>query len=194
MREPDPHSNASDRSDLGFPPIGPWDLVSDPFERPKLYRHKTPLITDSVLGRKVYLFVIERRGVTPILLHDMGESLAKPELRLLIDNEPIEVGCVGRVPRKNSEGFIDFSPEDNEWTMHRHGMYNCERIPEGVTAIPFRLKFAQSAKSNPDEATKRPNYSLFVTPTPPPTLRGVIEGPALIALRQAIQLSASFNQ
>lgn len=194
MREPDKRSESSNRDAHECPPMGAWELVSDPFESPKVYRHKTPLITETERGKKVYLFAVNKRGVPPIILHDMGENLSQPELRFLIDNEPVEVGCVGRVPPKNTEGFLDLATEANEWTSYRYGMKNLERIPADATSIPFRLKSPESVKPIADRSPKRPNYSLFVSPPPVPTLRGVIEGPTLLALRQAIQLTAFFNQ
>ena len=147
--------------------MGVWELVSDPFESPKVYRHKTPLITEAERGKKVYLFAVDKRGVPPIILHDMGENLTQPELRVLIDNEPVEVGCVGRVPPKNTERFLDLATEANEWTLHRYGMKNLERIPADATAIPFRLKSAESVKPVADHSPKRPNYSLHESTSGP---------------------------
>lgn len=174
--------------------MDPWDIVSDPFERPKIYRHKTPLIKIQGDGKGVYLFVIDKRGVPPIALHDMGENTVPPELRFLVDNEPIEIGSVGRIPNANSEGYLNLSSNGNEWTLHRHAMQNLDKIPKRMTGIPFRLKSPEPTSPKDTPIPKPPHFSLFSTPTQFPTQRGVIEGPALLVLRHAIMLSAYINR
>lgn len=170
-----------------------WKQVSDPFERPKVYRHKTPLIQSSGDGKGVHLFIIVGSGIPPLALHDMGDNLQAPELRFLIDDEPLEIGVVERIPRQNADGYLSLSGMGTKWTLHLHGMKNLGKVAQTTGPIPFRLKTPDApTKTSSEQASnpsRGPNYSLFVTPTQPPTLRGVIEGPALAALHQAIELT-----
>jgi hypothetical protein len=166
-----------------LPPMDQWDVVSDPFERPKVYRHKVPLIKSPNGSNGVYLFVVEKRGVAPIALHDMGEDIVPPELRFLVENEPVEIGTVGKIPKRNAENYLNLAGEGNEWTLHRHAMLNLNKVPKSATSIPFRLKSPEPSNPPGAPVPKGPNYSLFITAAPMATVRGVIEGPALLGLR-----------
>ena len=174
--------------------MDPWDIVSDPFESPKVYRHKVPLIRNPADGKGVYLFVVDKPNVPPIALHDLGDNVPAPELRILIENEPIELGSVGRIPRPDGDGYLNLASIANEWTLHKHSMKNLDKIPKGLVAVPYRLKSPDDQQTGTTSAPKGPNYSLFVTPSALPTLRGVISGASLLALRHAIMLAAYISK
>jgi hypothetical protein len=171
-----------------------WDIVSDPFERHKIYRHKVPLIKSESDGKGVYLFVIDKPGLPPVAMHDMDRIRSFAfELRFLIDNEPVEMGTVGRLLKHlfNKEGFLNMPPEGEERFFLSHAMQNLERLPENAQEIPFRLKYPITDVPSSGAPPLPPPTDY--TPPEPITMRGIIAVHSLRALRDAITLAARIN-
>ncbi len=163
-----------------------WDIVSDPFERPRIYRHKVPLIKSERDGKGVYLFVIDQPGLTPIVMHDIEESISVNfKLTILVDGEPIEISNAGFLYPLlfSKEGFLNMPPQGKEWLLTRNTMKNLGAIAENAQDIPFRLKDIESEA--PTNGT--------LLPLTPITLRGTICGSSLRALRDAISLAKHLN-
>jgi hypothetical protein len=109
----------------------------------------------------------------------------------LLENQPVELGTVGRIPRADGEGYLNLASIGNESTLHEYALQNLEKITKDLVAVPYRLKSPEAPQTGPraTPVPKGPNYSLFVTPSSLPTLRGVIGGASLLALRHAIMLT-----
>ena len=194
MREQCEDFDPAGRHNPILPQMDQWDIVSDPFERPKIYRHKVPLIKSDSDGKGVFLFVIDKPGLPPVAMHDMDRIRSfRFELRFLIDNEPVEIGTVGRLITQvfNKEGFLNMPPEGKEWVFLSNAMQNLERLPDNSQEIPFRLKYpiTDVPNSGAPPLPPPPDY----TPPEPITIRGIIAGHSLRALRDAITLAAHIN-
>ena len=178
------YEGAPDGPDV--PPMDQWDIVSDPFERPKIYRHKVPLIKSDSDGKGVYLFVINNPGIPPIVMHDIDKSVSVDfKLTFLVDGEPIEIANAGFLypPLFSKEGFLNMPPEGKEWLLLRSTMQNLGAIADNAQEIPFRLKDIKSESPMND----------VLPPPESTTLRGIISGASLRALREAISLAKHLN-
>ena len=132
-----------------------WILVSDPFEKPKIYRYVDAFIAvDQPLSfqkqrKGVHLFFTEQPSVGPILMHDIPGVEEDLVLTLLIEGEPVEAGFVNGIPAYNSEGFLNLTPDDHEWTLLRWALdgTSIEQISKGRDPLQFRLKTADDSYS-----------------------------------------------
>jgi hypothetical protein len=182
MRE---HSN--NHSDL-IPNAENWILVSDPFERPKVYRHRFPVIKTEDTSERVsgvYIFVMDYPGEHPILLHDINQILADsfatgshltPTLRLILHGKPFEIGNAHPYIIDRVEGFLQLPSGFglNARVIDLHPLRDLGKD------VPFRLKLEN-------------NHSSVSQEDDIPTYRGMLEDDGTLALRQAVVLYDFFR-
>jgi hypothetical protein len=167
-----------------------WILVSDPFERPKVYRHKHSVFKAPSEEGGVYVFVIAVSGLPPLLLHDINElrprehlwpnhmsSYVAPIFRLNIGGEPIEIASVYPIPPSNADGFLAL-------TSHERNYAPLKEIPMmrnlGLE-LAFRLKVETQANANFQKANPR-------------SFRGNLDAEGTLALSQAVILFDHFQE
>ena len=183
MREQSP--NHSDP----IPNAENWILASDPFERPKIYRHKHALF---MAGEQcgVFVYVIRAPKQAPIILQDIGElqmndnifrgghfSLySPPVLRLIINGEPVEIGKAFPIINERDEAFITIP--DVFIRSADIKRVDCLRNLKEETA--FRMKV--EGKVNPAYQDVNPQ-----------TFRGTLNPDATLAIRQAVDLYDYFQ-
>jgi hypothetical protein len=170
-----------------------WILVSDPFERPKVYRHKYAILSvDEHTQEKgaAYIYVIRHPRQAPLILHDirglqMAERIstaghyslyAPPVLRFIINDDPIEIGKAYPILPEADQGFISL-PEIYKRTAD---IKHLDRLKNLKECSPYRLKV--ETRVNPDYQDDSP-----------PTFRGTLKADAALALRQAIALYEHFQ-
>jgi|APGre2960657444_1045066.scaffolds.fasta_scaffold03484_2 hypothetical protein len=186
MREQSP--NHSDP----IPNAENWILVSDPFERPKVYRHKNAILRideNSQEQSGVFIYVIREPKQAPLILHDirvlqMGDRIIKgsyfslyapPVLRIIINDDPIEIGKSFPI-FTDYQGFISIP---NHF-KHSADITHLDRLRNLKDSTPFRLKI---------ESTVNPDYQ----EDNPPSFRGTLNADAVLALRQAVALYDHFQ-
>jgi hypothetical protein len=187
MREQSP--NHSDP----IPNAENWILVSDPFERPKVYRHKYAILSvDEHAQEKggAYIYVIHHPRQAPLILHDirglqMAERISKaghyslyapPVLRFIINDDPIEIGKAYPIFSETDQGFISIPDIYRRSADIKH----LDRLKDLKDCTPFRLKI--EARVNPDYQEDHP-----------PSFRGTLNADAVLALRQAVALYGYFQ-
>jgi len=167
-----------------------WILVSDPFERPKVYRHKHSVFKAPSEEGGVYVFVIAASGLPPLLLHDINElwpsERLKPECMMLYDapifrlnigGEPIEIGSVYPIPPSNADGFLTLS-------MNERNYATLKEVPimrNLGLELAFRLKVEKQA--NPEYQKANPR-----------SFRGNLGAEGTLALSQAVILFDHFQK
>ncbi len=187
MREQSP--NHSDP----IPNAENWILVSDPFERPKVYRHKHSIFRvdeGSKEGSGLYIYVIQESQRAPLILNDidglrMNDDVFKgryfslyaaPVLRLIINDEPVEIGKAFPVHNDGDEGYFSI-PDHFKLSSEIKRLEQLRNLKENS---PYRLKI---------EGRINPNYQN----ANPPTYRGLLEADGTLAIRQAIALYDFFR-
>jgi len=166
-----------------------WILVSDPFERPKVYRHRLPVLKteDSeewING--VYICVMDYPGENPIILQDIkgmccldpvvrGRYLV-PTLRLIVNGNPVEIGNAYPLLTEGKEEFLLLP------TGFSHGakVKDVKVLKNLGNETPFRLKIEKDANSQYREDNA-------------PTFRGSLDADGTQAIRQAIALYDYFK-
>ncbi len=183
MREQSP--NHSDP----IPNAENWILVSDPFERPKIYRNKNAIFRASPEEGGIYVFVIEEPAAAPLLLHDINELKPKalqpqymslyvaPVFRLIISGEPADIGSAYPIPTSNRDGFLTISKLERNWASLKeiHMIRNLGR------ETAFRLKVEKPANPSIQEADPR-------------SFRGNLDAEGTLALTQAVILFDYFRK
>lgn len=171
-----------------------WILVSDPFERPKIYRHKHPIfMADDKSG--VYIFVIRAANQAPIILHDImdfemsarlkaGSSFSPylaPVLRLIIYDVPLEIGKAYPVINDGDGAYLcvpDFFIRGA--SLFGTHASRLEYLRNVKPETPFRMK--AEGKVNPECQYGNPR-----------TFRGTLSAEATLAFKQAIVLYEHFK-
>lgn len=173
-----------------------WILVSDPFERPKIYRHKHAIfMADDKCG--VYIFVIRAADQAPIILHDIMDfemshrvkagslfSLyAAPVLRLIIDDTPLALARAYPIMSAASETYL-YVPDYFIRNSSISGAITIKTLASLTFAeqgTPFRLKV--EGQANPEYQYGNPR-----------TFRGTLSAEATLAIKQAIVLYEHFKR
>jgi hypothetical protein len=171
-----------------------WILVSDPFERPKIYRHKHAIfMAEDKCG--VYIFVIRAANQAPIILHDIIDfemsarikaasafSLySAPVLRLIINDEPVEIGKAYPVVNDGEGAYLsvpDFFIRGA--SLSAPYASRLEYLRNIKPETPFRMK--AEGKVNPECQYGNPR-----------TFRGTLSAEATLAIKQAIVLYEHFK-
>jgi hypothetical protein len=186
MREQSP--NHSDP----IPNAENWILVSDPFERPKVYRHINPLISfgDGAFCA-LYVYVIRAPKTPPVILNNirelkMKEPLIKggyfslyipPVLRLIINEEPVEICKVYPIITEEGEDYVSLTYLTNVCT----GIENLHLLRNSLKdECPMRMKFEQKIN---------PSYQEEIGFA----YRGILDANGTLALRQAAALYDYFQ-
>ena len=171
-----------------------WILVSDPFERPKIYRHKHPIfMADDKCG--VYIFVIRATNHAPIILHDIVDfemctrvkigslfSLySAPVLRLIINDDPVEIGKAYPVVYAGDGAYLSvpdfFIRGASLFGTHASRL---EYLRNMKPETPFRMKV--EGKANPEYQFGNPR-----------TFRGTLSAEATLAIKQTVVLYEYFK-
>ena len=183
MREQSP--NHSDP----IPNAENWLLVSDPFERPKVYRHRLPVLKtedSDVCVNGVYICVMDYPREHPILLQDIkgmccpcpvvrGRYLV-PTLRLIINGNPVEIGNAYPLLTEGKEEFL-LLPNG---FVHNAKLKDLNVLRNLGNETPFRLKI---------EKDQNPHYKEENAPS----FRGWLDADGSQAIRQAIALYDYFR-
>jgi hypothetical protein len=170
-----------------------WILVSDPFERPKVYRHKNAILRvdespEDEIG--LFVYVLQETNQAPLILNNidrlrMDDDIFKgnyfslyapPVLRLIINNDPVEIGNAFPVYTEGNEGFV-FIPDFFKRSAEIKHLEKLSNLKEDTY---FRFKI---------EARINPNYQR----DNPPTFRGTLNADATLALKQAVALYDYFQ-
>ncbi len=207
MREQSP--NHSDP----IPNAENWILVSDPFERPKVYRHRLPVLkTEHSSGHAcgVYIFVMNYPGEHPIILHDI-ESLVRADsvardnkpprvLRLCDVNDPSsdDSASGGRYAPPTLRLIINDSPVEigNAHPYITEGKEGFLQLPNraGFNARVIDLNVLRDLRNEtPFRLKIENNQSSQRQEHNTPTFRGVLDADGTLALRQAIALYDFFR-
>jgi len=172
-----------------------WILVSDPFERPKIYRHKHAIfMADDKCG--VYIYVIRATNLAPIILHDIKDfgmtdyimqhgnfSLySPPVLRLIINEDPVEIGNAYPVMNKGDETYLHVPDYfiRSACILGSDTVRKLEYLRNIQQETPFRMKV--EGKANPDWQYGNPQ-----------TFRGTLSAEAILAIKQAALLYIHFK-
>ena len=186
MREQSP--NHSDP----IPNAENWLLVSDPFERPKVYRHRLPVLKTEDIRDEcingVYICVMDYPGENPIILQDIkgmccvdpvvrGRYLV-PTLRLIINGNPVEIGNAYPLLTEGKEEFLLLPAGFSSSAKVK----DVKVLKNLGNETPFRLKI------------EKEQYSQHRLPEDvAPTFRGSLDADGTQAIRQAIALYDYFK-
>jgi hypothetical protein len=183
MREQSP--NHSDP----IPNAENWILVSDPFERPKVYRHINPIFKTGTGESGVFIFVSDEHGSAPMLMHNIKEIGPKsdlpqqymslytaPNFRLIIGGEPIDIGTVYQIPPSDDSGFVSVTP----FEQLNSSIKDTPMLMNIGGQTPYRLKI---------EKEPHPGYQ----DGNPKSFRGILDDAGTLAIKQALSLYDYFQ-
>jgi hypothetical protein len=183
MREQSP--NHSDP----IPNAENWILVSDPFERPKVYRHINPIFKTGTGESGVFIFVSDGHGTPPMLMHNIKEIGPKSELtqqymslytapnfRLIIGGEPIYIGTVYQIPPSDDSDFITVT----RFEQLNSSIKDTPMLINISDQMPYRLKI---------EKQPNPSYQ----DGNPKSFRGILDDAGTLAIKQAVALYDHFQ-
>lgn len=170
------------------PSLDDWELVSDPFELPKVYRHKSVFIEMTADGGGIHLFVVEQKGTRPVILKN-DNKITSAELTVLISGNPHTLGVANLIPKKNKEGFLNLGAEATRALVTENCLSSLEMITPDLRELPYRLKYVNGKFYRDDGTFREPRFENL-----PPDIRGTLDAKSVNALQQAIALSAYFNR
>jgi hypothetical protein len=188
MHESAPSNNLNNLGKAPVPPIDNWVLVSDPFELPKVYRHKCTLVEMKPDGKGIHVFVLERKGTNLVILKD-DNFVPSAELSVLVDGNPHILGVANLIPKNNSEGFLNLGEPSKASLLTDNSLKNLETITPDLSELPYRLKYVNGKFHRENGTFSEPKFDDM-----PPDIRGTLDASNMKTLHQAIALSAYFNR
>lgn len=166
-----------------------WILVSDPFERPKVYRHINPIFKTGTGESGVFIFVSDEHGSAPMLMHNIKEIGPKsglqqqhmilytaPNFRLMIGGEPIDIGKVYQIPPSDDSGFVTVTRFEQQYSSIK----DTPMLINIGDQMPYRLKV---------EKAPNPTYQ----DGNPKSFRGILDDGGKLAIKQALAFYDHFQ-
>lgn len=178
MHERAPSNKLNNLGKDPMPTMDDWILVSDPFELPKVYRHKCTLIEMKPEGEGSNLVILKDDNFVP-----------SAELSVLVDGNPHILGVANLIPKNNSEGFLNLGEPSKASLLKDNSLKNLETITPDLSELPYRLKYVNGKFYRENGTFLETNFNDM-----PPDIRGTLDASNMKTLHQAIALSAYFNR